>query len=132
MDDKSPVIKRLLTEYPQIIHQIHSVDYDFSTIMNAHNLVNCYSSFAQTGIFFNDVIDNLWEFDFYKMGDRVHHFHHDFDKLNHEFNIYMMKPSENYTDIMFYWRNEDYQRQVLFEENCKYDFVKKKSTETVF
>ena len=132
MDDKSPVIKRLLTEYPQIIHQIHSVDYDFSTIMNSHNLVNCYSSFAQTGIFFNDVIDNLWEFDFYKMGDRVHHFHHDFDKLNHEFNIYMMKPSENYTDIMFYWRNEDYQRQVLFEENCKYDFVKKKSTETVF
>lgn len=132
MDDKSPIIERLLSEYPNIIHQFHSVDYDFSTIMNAHNLVNCYSSFAQTGIFFNDVINNLWEFDFYKLGDRVYHFHHDFDKLNREFNIYIMKPSENYTNIMFDWRNEEYQKKVLFEENCKYDFVKKISIETLF
>ena len=46
MDDKSPIIAKLLSDYPKIIHQFHSLDYDFSTIMNAHNLVNCYSSFA--------------------------------------------------------------------------------------
>ena len=132
MDDKSPIITKLLSDYPKIIHQFHPLEYDFSTIMNAHNLVNCYSSFAQTGIYFNDVIDNLWEYDFYKLGDRVFHFHHDFEKLNREFNIYRMKPSENYTNIMFNWRNEDYQKKVLFEENCKYDFIKTKSTETVF
>ena len=132
MDDKSPIIGKLLSDYPKIIHKFHGVEYDFSTIMNAHNLVNCISSFAQVGIFFNDFIDNLWEYDFYKIGDRIFHFHHDFSKLNREFNIYKMKPSENYTDIMFNWRNEDYQKKVLFEENCKYDFVKTKSTEIVF
>ena len=50
MDDKSPIIAKLLSDYPKIIHQFHSLDYDFSTIMNTHNLVNCYSSFAQMGI----------------------------------------------------------------------------------
>ena len=132
MDDKSPIIPKLLSEYPKIIHQFHSVDYDFSTIMNAHNLVNCYSSFAQTGIYFNDNIDNLWEYDFYKFSDGVFQFHHDFEKLNRKFNIYRMKPSENYTKIMFNWRNEEYQRKVLFEEKCKYDFIKTISTQTVF
>ena len=43
-----------------------------------------------------------------------------------------MKPSENYTKIMFNWRNEEYQRKVLFEEKCKYDFIKTISTQTVF
>jgi len=71
MDDKSPIIAKLLSDYPKIIHQFHSLDYDFSTIMNAHNLVNCYSSFAQMGIYFNDIIDNLWEYDFYKLADGV-------------------------------------------------------------
>ena len=132
MDDKSPIIGRLLSDYPKIIHQFHGVEYDFSTIMNAHNLVNCISSFAQVGIFFNDFIDNLWEYEFYKLSDKVFHFHHDFEKLNREFNVYKMKPSENYTNIMFEWKNEEYQKKVLFEENCKYDFVKTKSTDTVF
>ena len=85
--------------------------------MNAHNLVNCYSSFVQMGIYFNDIIDNLWEYDFYKLADGVFYFHHDYEKLNRMFNIYRMKPSENYTNIMFNWRNEDYQKKILFEEN---------------
>jgi len=43
-----------------------------------------------------------------------------------------MKPSENYTNIMFNWRNEDYQKKILFEDNCKYDFIRTQSNETVF
>lgn len=132
MDDKNPIIGRLLSDYPKIIHQFHSFEQDFSTIMNAHNLVNSYSSFAQAGIFFNDKINNLWEYDFYKMIDKVYHYHHDLHKLNREFYIYKMKPSENYTNIMFNWRNEGFQRKFLFDENCKYGFIKTKSTETLF
>ena len=86
--------------------------------------------FCANGYNFNDIIDNLWEYDFYKLADGVFYFHHDYEKLNRMFNIYRMKPSENYTNIMFNWRND--QKKILFEENCKYDFVKTKSAGTVF
>ena len=66
MDNKSPIIPKLLSNYPKVFHEFYSLDCGFSTVMNAHNLINSYSSFAQTGIFFNDIIDNLWEYDFKK------------------------------------------------------------------
>ena len=43
-----------------------------------------------------------------------------------------MKPSENYSIEMFNWRNEEYQKHLMLEENCKYDFVETKSTDTLF
>ena len=132
MDDKSPIIGKLMSDYPNIIHEFHSTGEDIATLMNAYNLVNSISSFSQEAIFFNDNINNLWEYDFYKITEKIFHFHHDFEKLNREFNIYKMKPSENYVKEMFNWRNEEYQKKLMLDEVCKYDFIKTKSTETLF
>ena len=132
VDDKSPIIGKLMSDYPQIIHEFHSAAEDIATLMNAYNLVNSVSSFAQAAISFNDNILNLWEYDIYKFNDKLYHFHHDLDKLDRTFNIYKMKPSENYSIEMFNWRNEEYQKHLMLEEKCKYDFVEVKSTETLF
>jgi hypothetical protein len=131
MDDKSPIIGKLKSDYPNIIHEFHSVEEDIATLMNAYNLVNSISSFSQVSIYFNDNINNLWEYDFYKIDQKIFHFHHDFEKLNREFNIYKMKPSENYVKEMFNWRNEDYQKKLMLNETCKYDFIKTNSIETL-
>ena len=132
MDDKSPIIGKLMSDYPNIIHEFHQIEQDIACLMNAYNIVNSFSSFTQVSIFFNDYIENLWEYDFYKIDEKIFHFHHDFEKLNRQFNIYRMKPSENYIKQMFDWRNEDSQKKLMLEETCMYDFEKKKSTEILF
>ena len=90
------------------------------------------SSFSQVAISFNDNLINLFEYEVYKMGEKILHFHYDFDKLDRNFNVYRMKPSKNYYIKMFNWRNTDSQRKLLFEENCKYDFIKTNSNKTFF
>lgn len=127
VDDKSPIIGKLISDYPKIIHKFHSLKEDIATLMNAYNLVNSISSFSQEAISFNDNILNLWEYDIYNFYDKIYHFHHDIDKLKRKFNIYKMKPSENYANEMYNWRNEEFQKKLMIEEKCKYDFVKIKS-----
>ena len=132
MDDKSPIIGKLMSDYPNIVHELHPIEHDIACLMNAYNIVNSISSFAQVSISFNDYIENLWEYDFYKINEKIFHFHHDFERLNRQFNIYRMKPSENYIKQMFDWRNEESQKKFMFEETCIYDFEKTKSTELIF
>jgi len=124
VDDKSPIINKLLSEYPKIIHQLNSMEIDLSLLCNAYNLVNSVSSFSQAAIFFNDNLINLFEYEIYKLGEKIYHLHYDIDKLDKNFTIYRMKPSENYDIKMFIWKNTETQRKLLFEEKCKYDFIK--------
>ena len=95
-------------------------------LINAYNLVNSVSSFTQATISFNDNLENLFEYEVYKIIASILHFHYDIDKLNKRFNVYRMKPSENYFVKMYRWKNTDEQRKLLFEEKCKIDFVKTK------
>ena len=124
MDDKSPIIGKLLSDYPQIQHQLNSLENDIATLINAYNLVNSVSSFTQATISFNDNLINLFEYELYKIEASILHFHYDIDILNRKFNIYRMTPSENYLDKMYRWLNTDEQRNLLFEEKCMNDFNK--------
>ena len=131
-DDKSPIIGKLLTDYPKIKHKLNSKEIDIATLMNAYNFVNAVSSFSLAAITFNDNLINLFEYEQYQLGQAIIHFHYDIDKLDRIFNIYRMKPSDEYYVKMFAWENTDEQRKLLFEENCKYDFIKTKYTKTIF
>jgi len=131
-DNLNPIIGKLLSANPNIIHKLNSIKTDLSLLCNAYNLVNSVSSFSQVAISFNDNLINLFEYEVYKMGQKILHFHYDFDRLDRNFNIYRMKPSENYYIKMFTWRNTDAQRKLLFKENCKYDFRKTYSNKTFF
>ena len=131
-DDKSPIIRKLLKDYTQIRHKLNSKEVDIATIMNAYNLVNSVSSFSLASIAFNDNLINLFEYEVYPYGTGAIHFHYDFDKLEREFNIYRMKPSEEFYVKTFAWENTKEQRDLLFKENCKYNFRKTKYSKTMF
>ena len=132
MDNKSPIIGKLLLDYPKIKHKIQSKDIDIATLVYAYNLVNSVSSFSQGAISFNDNLINIFEYEVYKSYSAIFHFHYDVYKLNRTFNVYRMKPSEEYFIKMYKWKNTDEQRKALFEENCKYDLRKTKYTKTIF
>ena len=53
-DDKSPIIGKLLTDYPKIKHKFNPRDIDLAALMNAYNLLNSVSSFSYAAINFND------------------------------------------------------------------------------
>ena len=132
MDNQSPITRRLLSDYPDIKLELKSVEKDIATLIYAFNLVNSFSSFSQEAISFNDNLINLFEYEIYKADSTIFHFHYDIDKLNRTFNIYKMKPSEEYFTKMYNWKNSDEQRKMLFKDNCKYDFIKTKYTKTIF
>ena len=125
MDDLNPVIGKLLKEYPKIIHNLNKVEVDISILSNAYNLVNQVSSFVLSCIALNDNLINLWDYDTYKLTDKVHLLHFDLFKINRVFNVYRMKPDEEYFyQKMYIWTRSEEQLKTLFEEKCKYDFKK--------
>ena len=132
MDKKSPILRKLLSDYPYIEHKLQSKEKDLSSIIYAYNLVNSFSSFSQESISFNDNLINLFEYEVYKADSTILHFHYDVDKLNKTFTIYRMKPSEKYFNKMYKWRNTEEQREELFKDKCKYDFRKTKYNKTIF
>ena len=124
IDDKHPAIGKLISNFPKIKHQKNSVKTDIALLMNAYNLANSMSSFTQSAISFNDNLENLFDYEAYKASEALLHFHYDIDKLNKKFNVYRMKPSENYLRNIYNWCNTQEQRQLILEENCINDFVK--------
>ena len=124
LDTQNPVIGKLISSFPKIKHHSNDVKLDISILINAYNLVNSMSSFTQAAISFNDNLENLFDYEVYKGREAILHFHYDIDKLNRIFNIYRMKPSENYFRNMYNWRNLDKQRKMMIEENCINDLIK--------
>ena len=82
------------------------------------------SSFIQVCISLNDNLINLYEYEAYKLNQKIFHMHHDITQHNKLFNLYKMKPSKDYYINMFFWKNTEEQRKLLFSENCKHDFRK--------
>ena len=124
IDDKHPAIGKLMSTFPKIKHQLKNVKTDIALLMNAYNLANSMSSFTQVALSFNDNLENLFDYEAYKASEALLHFHYDIDKLNRRFNVYRMKPSENYLRNIYNWCNTQEQRQLILEENCINDFVK--------
>ena len=131
-DDRSPIIQKLLKDYPKIKHNLNKKEIDIATLMNAYNLVNAFSTFSLAAITFNDNLINLFEYESGNLGKKIIEFHYDIDKLDRKFNIYRMKASEDYFIKIFHWRNTEEQQNLLFEEKCKYNFKKTKYTKTIF
>ena len=77
------------------------------------------SSFLTTLVMINDNIKNYWDFDNYRLSEKYLHFHHDIYKLNVNYTLYEMKPSEDYRKEMFVWRNSKRQIDLMINEKCK-------------
>ena len=60
------------------------------------------------------------------MREKFNHLHHDFFKFPIKYNIYTMKPSQNYKNEMFDWSKSDQQIYLMLNENCSFNFELKK------
>ena len=119
-NNNSPVIKKLLEEFPNIIFRNNSLELDFAYLSNAYNLVGSVSSFLITAIKFNDNLKNYWEYDIYRKSEKFLHLHHDIYKFPRHFTIYKMNPSKNYKNEMFSWKKEEAQLKLMVNEKCLY------------
>ena len=120
-NNKSPMIKKLIEEYPFIILNFTSIKNDLSVLINSYNLVGSVSSFVQVCLILNDKIENYYEYDIYRKLEKFRHLHHDCYKYPRRFNIYKMKPSEYYQREMYFWHYSDNQIKAMMEEKCTYD-----------
>ena len=121
VNDKSPMIKKLIEEYPNIILNYTSLQNDLSVLLNSYNLVGSISSFIQICLILNDKIENYYEYDIYRILEKFRHLHHDFYKYPKRFNIYKMKPSQYYRGEMYVWQYSDHQVRVMMEEKCDFN-----------
>lgn len=124
VNDKSPMIKKLLEEYPNIILNYASLKNDLSVLLNSYNLVGSISSFIQICLILNDKIENYYEYDIYRIIEKFRHLHHDYYKYPKRFNIYKMKPSQYYRGEMYFWQYSDHQVRNMMEEKCDFNDFK--------
>lgn len=118
----NPNINLLLKEFDYIIYNKNNKDLDISYLVNAYNIVASTSSFLITLIKFNDKLKFLWEFDLYRLSNRILHMHHSFSNFSFNYTIYKMVPSERYIKIMSNWYNSLLQKRFMIKEKCKNTF----------
>ena len=123
MDRKNPVLNALINKYKNIIFEQHDNEFDISLLVHAFNIVASVSTFVISSIKFNDNINNLWEYDIFRLSQKFVCFHHHFYKYGIKYNIYSMRPSEVYVNKMFVWKNSKSQLKLMIEDTCPYDFV---------
>ena len=121
--DDSPMIKKLINEYPNIIFKRNPKEVDMAYLSNAYYLINSVSTFAEANIKLNDNLKILWEYDLIRSSEKILYLRYDFFYVPRKFTIYQMKPSEFYRNEMFVWRLEKHQIQLMLEEKCKYNFT---------
>jgi len=123
VDKSNPIIKLLISEYPQIILTHNSLEIDISILINAFNLIGSMSSFLTSIIILNENLRNFFEYDNYSLSQKYLHLHHDIYKYKINYSIYKIKPSTKYLKEMFPWKNSKEQRKLMINEKCN-DFIK--------
>ena len=123
VDKSNPIIKLLISEYPQIFLTHNPIEIDISLLLNAFNLIGSMSSFLTTIIILNENLRNFFEYDNYSLSQKYLHLHHDIYKYKINYSIYKIKPSTKYLKEMFPWKNSKEQRKLMINEKCN-DFIK--------
>ena len=121
---KNSVVRKLMEEYPDLIYNKSDITEDISKLMNAFNLVGSVSSFCQVCLIMNENIKNYYEYDIYRKVEKFRHMHHEYFKYPRSFNIYQMKPSQNYQGEMYYWSFSPDQIKLMLEEKCEFSDFK--------
>ena len=122
-DKRHVVFEPLIKKYPKIIYHKNSLEYDIYLLTHCYNIALATSSLAISSIKFNDNLKNVFEYDILRLYDKFIFLHHHVYKFDINYKIYSMKPSENYRSKMFFWTNSKEQRNLMLEDDCKYDFT---------
>lgn len=117
-DRNNPLIDKLLVKFKNIIYLPNNLESDLSHLINSYNLVASISSFLIVIIILNSNLENLYEYNIYKMKPKILHFHYDLYKYQNNFTIYRMEPSKIYMNKMYVWKNNKIQRKLMIKEKC--------------
>ena len=116
---ENPLVDILLKLYPNIKYMHGTSIEDMSVLVNAYNLVLPISSFPYAAIRFNDNLKNLFIYDIMIESELINWYAEDYYFQNMKFNIYKMKPSSNYENIMKgKWKKSKIQLDLMINEDC--------------
>ena len=116
---ENPLVDILLKLYPNIKYMHGTPIEDMSVLVNVYNLVLPISSFPYAVIRFNDNLKNLFIYDIMVETISVRWYAEDYYFQNMKFNIYKMKPSSNYENIMKgKWKKSKIQLDLMINEEC--------------
>ena len=116
---ENPLVDILLKLYPNIKYMHGTPIEDMSVLVNAYNLVLPVSSFPYAAIRFNDNLKNLFIYDIMVESELINWYAEDYYFQNMKFNIYKMKPSSNYENIMKgKWEKSKIQLDLMVNEEC--------------
>ena len=116
---ENPLVDILLKLYPNIKYMHGTPIEDMSVLVNAYNLVLPVSSFPYAAIRFNDNLKNLFIYDIMIESELINWYAEDYYFQNMKFNIYKMKPSSNYENIMKgKWKKSKIQLDLMINEDC--------------
>ena len=123
-DKNNPIIKTILKEYSNVIYIQNSLKEDISYLINAYNIVASISSFLNSIIQLNYNLKTIFDYNIYKMLEKILSYHYDLFKYPHnDFINYRMEPSPNYNKVMYIWKNNKKQRKLMFKEKCINNFI---------
>ena len=116
---ENPLVDILLKLYPNIKYMHGTPIEDMSVLVNVYNLVLPISSFPYAVIRFNDNLKNLFIYDIMVETISIRWYAEDYYFKNMKFNIYKMKPSSNYENIMKgKWKKSKIQLDLMINEDC--------------
>ena len=116
---ENPLVDILLKLYPNIKYMHGTPIEDMSVLVNVYNLVLPISSFPYAAIRFNDNLKNLFIYDIMVESELINWYAEDYYFQNMKFNIYKMKPSSNYENIMKgKWKKSKIQLDLMINEEC--------------
>ena len=116
---ENPLVDILLKLYPNIKYMHGTPIEDMSVLVNVYNLVLPISSFPYAVIRFNDNLKNLFIYDIMVETISIRWYAEDYYFKNMKFNIYKMKPSSNYENIMKgKWEKSKIQLDLMVNEEC--------------
>ena len=116
---ENPLVDILLKLYPNIKYMHGTPIEDMSVLVNVYNLVLPISSFPYAAIRFNDNLKNLFIYDIMVETISIRWYAEDYYFKNMKFNIYKMKPSSNYENIMKgKWKKSKIQLDLMINEDC--------------
>ena len=117
-----PIIKRLISDYKNVIYKKNSFKKDISILIHAYNIVGSISSFLTCLIKLNDNLKYFWEYDIYHKATKINHLHYSISNFTRKYTIYRMPPSKIYKKKMYIWNRTQEQLDLMINDTCPNDF----------
>ena len=123
-DTFNPIVTKLINKFPNIIFTNNNIKEDISMLLYAFNIVCSISSLLISILQLNQQFEFLWDYNIYKVEEKMNHYHFDFNKLPHNnFTVFRMEPSFNYKEKMYNWKHTKSQLKLMIKEKCINDFT---------